>query len=183
MFLSINLSKEIVTELSRLQHAIRSNLSSVDKLLLVKPESIHLTLKFFADVDKSKLPQILEALRSVALSIEKFSIDTDKLNYFTAPNGRPRVVFLSFKKSVQLSKLHEDIGLKLAPLGFNKDEFKSHATLFRVKFLRDKFRLIEILKHVKVEPLKLEINSIELFESVLMESGPTYTLVEKFELK
>ncbi len=61
MFLSINLSKEIVAELSRLQHAIRSNLSPVDKLLLVKPESIHLTLKFFADVDKSKLPQILDA--------------------------------------------------------------------------------------------------------------------------
>ena len=180
LFLSIKLSDEIVKELSRLQYAIQSNLSSVDKLLLVRPESIHITLKFFGEVEPLKLDSLLEALRSIKPG--KFSIDTGKLNYFTAPNGRPRVVFLSFQKSPALTALHNAVESALAPLGFEKSDFKCHATLFRVKFLRDKYRLIEILKHVKVEPLKLEIDSIELFQSQLTDREPVHTMVEKFGL-
>jgi 2'-5' RNA ligase len=147
----------------------------------VKPESIHITLKFFGDVPPEKLNPLLDVLR--AIQLEKFSIDTDRLNYFTSPNGRPRVVFLSFKKSKELSKLHESIEEALKPLGFTKTDFKCHATVFRVKFLKDKYRLIEILKHVQVSPLKLEIQSMDLFESQLLENGPVHTLVERFELK
>jgi len=180
LFLAIELSEDIRKEMYRLQHAIKSNLAPVDKLLFVKPESIHITLKFFENVEAEKLGNMLDALKSIKL--EKFRIDTDKLNYFTAPSGRPRVVFLSFKKSAQLTALHQEIEAKLVPLGVVKTDFKCHATLFRVKFLKDKFRLIEILKHVKVEPLQLEITSMDLFESQLVETGPIHTLVEKFEL-
>ncbi len=181
LFLSINLSEDIIKELSRLQQAIKSNLSSMDKINMVRPESTHITVKFFGEVEKDKLEHILAALRSIKL--KKFAVEADKLNYYTMPNGRPRVVFLSFKRSKQLTDLHDAVEASLKELGFSKNDFKCHATLFRVKYLKDKFRLIEILKHVKVEPLNLEINSMELFESILIEKGPVYKLVEKFELE
>jgi len=182
LFLAIPLNKKLIDELYRLQHAIKSNLTFADKLLLVHPEKIHITLKFIEDLPANKIDEMVEALKSI--DVTKFSIDPDKINYFTNPQGRPRVVFLSFKKSKELTALHELIEAKLAPLGVKKDNFKCQATLFRVKFLKDKFRLIEILKHVKVEPVALEIQSIELFESKLSaDDVPVHSLVEKFELK
>ena len=143
-------------------------------LKFVKPELVHITLKFLGDVDESKIPSISAALDSIMC--EPFEAKVGGLGTFPKPSN-PRVLWLG--ASGNFKTLHENIEDLMKPFKFETDnkEFSSHATLARVKFLKkdQKNDFITTLRELKyVEIGSMWVNKVLLKKSTLTPEGPIY---------
>ena len=143
-------------------------------LKFVKPEIVHITLKFLGDVDESRIPLISSALDSI--TCEPFEAIIGGLGVFPNPSN-PKVLWLNAAGKFRI--LHEDIENLLKPFKLEKDnrEFKAHATLARVKSLnRDqKKAFINTIKECKdVQLGSMKVNKVLLKKSILTPEYPIY---------
>jgi len=152
---------------------LQDKFSSID-LKLVKPELVHITLKFLGDVDESRIPTISAALDSI--SCEPFETKIRELGAFPKP-ANPRVLWLG--ATGNFKTLHENIEDLLKPFRFEAEnkEFSAHATLARVKFLKkdQKNDFINILREFEdIEIGNMWVNKVLLKKSTLTPEGPIY---------
>ncbi len=148
------------------------------KMVLVKKEAMHLTLKFLGEVSDSKIAEIKKRLSGVRF--EKCSVRLDGLGVFPAA-GTPKVVWAGLKPKQKLVELHQNIEQALAGLFPAGEHFHAHLTLARVKVVENKKEFKELLKTISVPPLEFEINSFELVASTLTPEGPVYGVLAFFQ--
>lgn len=147
----------------------------------VRPEGIHLTLKFLGDVHIDSIDQISATLNRTAIEHAPFKVMISEFGCF--PNfRRPRVLWIGVQDlSARLKNLHSEIEDGLSRLGFEREarRFHPHLTLGRVKRIRDhgeSQRLAAALEDVKIGDIgQLEVNDISLMKSDLKPIGAVYT--------
>lgn len=139
----------------------------------VKPENLHLTLKFLGDTPEELLKDINKKLIHIAKAQDRFSLQLSGIDAF--PNIKyPRVVWLGVHDSDAIIRLQHDIDESMAGLGFKKDDkkFKPHLTIGRVRSLRNKDALIKELATLKEADFgKIEVINITLMKSELRPGG------------
>jgi 2'-5' RNA ligase len=151
----------------------------------VRPESMHLTLKFIghaiADGDAQKLGVLRSALFTIH-SREPVEIHFRGIGFFAGPK-RPRVVWCGVKSSPNLAQIAAEIDRALAPLGIPSETraFVPHLTLARI----DSPRRVEALVRSAEELGAADFGSAReteyyLFESKLKPSGAVYTKLETY---
>ena len=98
----------------------------------VNPEQLHLTLRFIGEVDGGMFRDIRETLDEV--QSDPFTLQLDGVGFFP-PRGKPRVVWVGLRQSVDLSQLRNRIESRLVALGLEPETRKSspHITLARLK--------------------------------------------------
>ena len=154
---------------------------SGDAVRWVRPEGVHLTLKFLGDIDADSVPAISEALDRCAAPTAPFDLFLEGVGAF--PNARrPRVVWVGLGGGLEpLLGLQQSIEGELEALGYARERraFTPHLTLGRV---RDRISpaqvraLSEALGVVSVAPgVKLPVKEISLMQSDLRPSGAVYT--------
>src|SRR5689334_7712302 len=80
-----------------------------------KPENVHLTLKFFGNVAKDKLPRISEAATRVAGEFSAFTIRIGGTGVFPR-RSRPQVLWIGVEDSSgRLSDLQQRLEEEFAP--------------------------------------------------------------------
>ena len=151
----------------------------------MRPENIHLTLKFLGNIDAARTDAIAEAMMQAAKSSTAIALVPSGMGVF--PHARrPRVIWIGLGGQLDLLKsLHQALDTHLANLGFPTDSrpFKGHLTLGRVKGkiaanrLRAAFDTLD-----KFESEGFEVNRIILFKSELRSSGAVYTQVRQVPL-
>lgn len=151
----------------------------------VRPESMHLTLKFIghavADGDSKKLGELRAALASVR-SDQPVDLRFHGVGFF--PNARrPRVIWCGVKTSPNLAKIAADIEAALEPLGIPREtrDFAPHLTVARIEPPRSN----EALTRAAEELMSSDFGSAHpaefyLFESKLKRSGAEYTKLETY---
>ncbi|MEC8857715.1 MAG: RNA 2',3'-cyclic phosphodiesterase [Chloroflexota bacterium] len=101
----------------------------------VRPEGIHLTLKFMGDIPAATAERVLEALLPVTAGFNSFQLSISGLGVF--PNSRrPRVLWAGLDGGLKsLSELHMAVDEAVGKLGLPKDQrpFSPHLTLGRVR--------------------------------------------------
>lgn len=154
-----------------------------ERVSWVSHENMHTTLIFLGDTEKENVPLICDEMRKIAEEFNCFECDIKSAGMFK--NSRGATLWLGLKNVEELTALQKRIvdGLAKLPVEFDKKAFKPHLTLGRIKELRDKFLVDELIKEYK----KTSIETIEVSEFVLMESrlkqeGPEYTEIERFNL-
>jgi len=108
--------------------------SGLEYLRWVRPEGIHITLKFLGDVGRHLLPDILGAMQAVATPVPPFELSLQGLGMF-GTRGHPRVLWAGIEGDlVALRGLHARLDAELAELGFARElrAFSPHLTLARV---------------------------------------------------
>jgi RNA 2',3'-cyclic 3'-phosphodiesterase len=152
----------------------------------VEYENYHLTLKFLGEVNEADLPEISKNLRRAADSCPPFNLSIEGPGFFPS-RMRPRVVWLGLRGEIEKAQfLGERVDAYLSSIGFEEEkEHRFHLTLGRV---RNDSKINELLKiaehlagHKKLSPFK--VNHMQLMKSTLGSGGPTYTVMETFELK
>jgi len=112
---------------------ILDQLSEYKGIRQVKPNQLHLTLKFLGEVPEEKLLLIERQLNSI--KFRSFEIEFSQLGFF--PNERrPRVVWIGISKGKdELTNLAREVDEKMLKIGFPKEKrkFSSHLTLGRIK--------------------------------------------------
>jgi 2'-5' RNA ligase len=180
-FIAIDLPESVKSFLSKAQEALKPYGFRVK---WVRPQNIHLTLKFLGDTATADTDKIAEAMKLAARNCPIVSLTAIGIGVF--PNvRRPRVIWAGLKGQLEtLANLQQTLDAHLADLGFARDTraFKSHLTLGRVKgkIASDRVKAaIDKLKEFESEPF--ETKQVILFKSELQPDGAVYTKVRRVD--
>jgi 2'-5' RNA ligase len=109
--------------------------SPANEVKWVAPEAIHLTLQFLGAVPAENMERITAELAAAATASRPLILQVKGAGGF--PNARrPRVLWAGLAGDVEpLTKLVQDLGRRLAPLGYPPEErpFSAHFTLARAR--------------------------------------------------
>ena len=141
----------------------------------VRPEQMHLTLRFLGDTPANRLPALAAALDTLAAGHAPFILRLTEVGCF--PNTRrPRVVWVGLGGAeAKLTALVAALEAALSPLGWPPEDkaFRAHLTLGRVK---DERAVQGIDWSAAVPPLEVPVTAVHLIESQLRPEGPVYTV-------
>lgn len=176
-FLAVELSSDIREKLSSLQQQLKKTLPPIN---WVRPESIHLTLKFLGYVEPSRISQLLSVLEAIGKKQNNFSIDVHGVGVFPQVK-RPRILWVGLSGNTPaLQDLVLEIESMLEPFGFPPEEksYHPHLTLARIK--RENATVGAALLENRILESEqrlgtLHVDRFTLFQSDLDSSGATYT--------
>jgi RNA 2',3'-cyclic 3'-phosphodiesterase len=147
----------------------------------VLPQGLHITLKFFGNVDEVQLPQIVAALKEIRASR---ALDLKFRGVGSFPkHDRPHVIWAGVEENAGLTALAEAMETRFAPLVFRREEreFSPHITLARIhsrERLDNLVRAAEALASYDFGAM--QAREFQLFQSTLKSSGAEYTPLETF---
>ncbi len=154
----------------------------------VRPESIHLTLKFLGDVDESSVLEIEEAMSVVGEVHSSFSLDIGGMGVFPDIRG-PRVLWVGIQEpDRRLTNLAGDLDQALNGQGFPLETrpFRAHLTLGRVKEqARQVGQALVASGALKTDAVlgSCAVAAMVLMKSELRPSGAIYTRLKQIPLK
>jgi 2'-5' RNA ligase len=151
----------------------------------VRPEGIHVTLKFIGQVEAAQAEAIQEALRTIG-SDQPVEMQFQGWGFF--PNQRrPRVLWCGVQASPNLAKLAADIENALEALAIPKQSqrFVPHLTLARIeegKVRRDGIdQLVNAVNGLETASFGLtQQRQFHLYQSLTKPSGAEYRRLESF---
>jgi RNA 2',3'-cyclic 3'-phosphodiesterase len=147
----------------------------------VRPQGMHVTLKFLGETEESKLDPIRAALSSIH-SGQPVEFDFRGVGFF--PNEfHPRVVWCGIEASSNLPKLAADVDRALQPLGFPAESraFTPHLTLARFNSHKGLDTLVRAANNLKAYDFgSARATEFHLYQSVLKPSGAEYTRLATF---
>ncbi len=156
------------------------------KVKWVRPNAIHITLKFLGEQSPQSMDNVVPALMDVQSTGRSFEMHVKGFGAF--PNRRrPRVLWLGSagEPHEHLYQLHRHIEERLEPLGFEREKrrFSPHLTLGRIKF---PVNLDDLWKYVESHPFTpytFSVNEFVLMRSELRRDGARYTPIHKYPLQ
>jgi 2'-5' RNA ligase len=177
-FIAVELDAALRTQLgdlqARLQEAFPPRL-----VRWVRPEGIHLTLKFLGDTPAAQVAQIAEAMCAACEGHALFAISVGGMGCF--PNvRRPRVLWVGVEEPTgALSRLQADVERALQPLGYPRERrgFSPHLTLGRIRG-RDRDAVEALGAYVARARVRLgamEVDEVHLIRSELLPGGAVYS--------
>ena len=181
VFLAIDLPSDVKEHIVAIQHKLKFLL---DGVRWVRPEGIHLTLKFFGDILNDDIAQISEVVAEKTQDAVSMSLNTDKVGAF--PNlERPRVLWLGMTGDVQnLLTLQQAIETGLEPHGFKREKrkFRPHLTLGRAKSSRGMILGLSeaVITENNYNTGDFTAQGLTLFQSELKPGGAVYTKLAYF---
>ncbi len=172
---------ENASVIQRLVEAQRLLVSTQAHLKIVKPENIHVTVRFLGNISEDMVEKIYEKMRETTWKPFKFHIKG--LGAF--PHLRyPRVVWAGIREgSDQLRGVFDELEPNLRKLGFAPDTkgFSPHITIARVKSGRNKAELAkQIMELAEYEFGVVEARCLRLKKSTLTPKGPVYSTLREY---
>ena len=146
----------------------------------VRPENIHLSLKFLGEVEETREPDLRTALqraagsgrepRPLTLQITGFGVFPDY--------HRPHVLWVGVTPEPGLELLQHGVEQAFAPLGFPTEArtFRPHVTVARAARNakpRDFVGLEELLADLDFDET-VTVSDVDLMQSTLTPEGPVY---------
>lgn len=183
VFIAIELESSIKEKIARIQTRLRV---IQDKIKWVESSSVHLTLKFLGEIEEEKLEKVHQITRELGERVSPFKIEVKGMGVFPGFSS-PRVIWIGARDtSGELEKLAAWLEEALAREGFvrEKRKWKAHLTLGRVKSLKERERLRELIqKEMETDAGKMEVKDITVMRSQLTPKGSTHTSLGKIYLK
>lgn len=174
-FIAIEISNEIKTVLDRIESHLKYSGADIK---WVKPENIHITLKFLGEVKEEKIKELKMVLDEVGKITRPFDISIKEIGAFPRIEF-PRVIWVGLDKgAAESTALAAKVEEALSGIGFQKETrpFASHLTIGRVRSPKNREALKEKVTGYK-SPISghQTVSSIILFQSTLTPKGPIYT--------
>ncbi len=181
-FIAIELNEEIKRELGSLMEQLRP---LAPELKWVRPENLHITLKFLGEVKEEKIERIKKIIQEMVKSFRPFTIKIKGIGQFPEKR-KPRVIWAGVEDSEGLFSLQKEVEKLLSGLGFKEEEreFTGHITLARIKNPSGIERLLERLSALKEKEFGTEeVHEIALMKSELRPDGARYERIGVFRFK
>lgn len=154
----------------------------------VKPQNIHLTLKFLGEINGEQADQTASILERTAGSAPPFIINLASIAAFPGIST-PRIIWLGIGQGEsQIKKLVQYLEGELAGIGMPQEEreFSAHITLARNRSCRNQQTLADgitgLNDKLKNEKHEFTADKLTLFKSDLTPQGPIYETLRVFPL-
>ena len=186
-FLAVTLDPETRARLGRVQHSLRDQLEREaprSRLSWARPDTMHLTIAFFAAIETSAAARLHEALAASVSSLRPARLPLTRLGAF--PSLRePRTIWAGpsdewsrSSDGLAVRELDSVVRSACAALSIEHDDkaLRPHLTLARV---RDRERQVGLaLAHVDsghaIDGGAIDIQAVTFIESQLGSNGPQH---------
>ena len=186
VFIATAISGEAHQALEQVIDGLRLELPS--GVTWVRPEGIHLTLKFLGNVKREPLSRLQEAVASGVIAHSPFRLRLSGVGVF--PNRRrPRVLWAAVQGELEaLGDLRQMVEDAAVTVGFPPEgrPFSPHLTLGRVRRDASEALLERISAAVAAVDLPYsgpwQVSSVQTMRSILHPAGAEYTVLESAPL-
>ncbi len=174
-FIAIELPDSVRRRLEELVRELKKSDAAVG---WVRPDGVHLTLKFLGSVSPEVIEQVKPVLVQIGLRTSSFYLQVAGCGAFPTIKS-PRVIWAGLRgESEPLLRLQKEVEAAMVPFGFEPENrpFKPHLTIGRVKGRRGLQALQQILvdnRDVAAEPF--DVTELVLYKSDLRPDGARYT--------
>ena len=177
-FIAFDIGNELVVR--RLSEVQGMLVNTGANLKLVKPQNIHVTMRFLGNISLHMVDLIHEEMKQI--SFTPFEIELRGLGAF--PSLRyARVVWAGIRKGAdELVNVFNQLESRLRKLGFKPDPkgFSPHLTIARVRTGRHKAELVKCVEDLAdYEFGVIKADYLRLKKSVLTPKGPVYTTLRE----
>lgn len=177
-FTALELPDPVRAHLSGVIDRLRIIPSLKESISWVKPENLHVTLKFLADIPDDRVADLANAFRRLPFAPLTLTLD----HFLVLPGQGPaRVLSATLAGDLApLTQLFNQIESACQPLGFSRENraFKPHITLARFKRPSNQHTaqsLIRIVDPALLPTPAFTVNQFVLFQSELDPAGSIYT--------
>jgi 2'-5' RNA ligase len=184
LFVAVDLPEQVRGVLGRLQGELRRH--DLSDLRWVRPQGIHLTLKFLGETPAGRVAAITEALAGASKGQRGFRLALGTPGTFGG--RRPRVLWLDVVGDVErVQQLQAAVEEALLEVGFAAEEreFSPHLTLARVPQPAPPGtaeRIAQALRAVAPPRAKFDVREVVLMRSTLQPGGAVYERLAAFPL-
>jgi 2'-5' RNA ligase len=184
-FIAIDINEEIRAAIADLQRQLAAKVDiKKGDVKWVKPENIHLTLKFLGEIKDEQSAEVCEISKKVAEAHKNFALDIETVGSFGGRSAK--VVWVGAGKGTdELLALQKDLDEHLTQAGYPSEdrEFSAHLTLCRVRNPKAGVKLADACKAFENYKLgSLSADAVYVYQSQLTPAGPIYTLLSSFKL-
>ncbi len=174
-----------IDEMPKITEFCNDLASRSGSLKVVRPELIHVTLRFFGDIEERVVPDIRRIMTESVIGIKPFDVDFHGAGSFPG-RSKIRVVWVGIKNHKEISIINERLEAGLESIGFRKENraFSPHLTVARSRNDLPGVGVVQAIdKYRDVDFGSQRIDSIRLKKSVLGPSGPAYSTVDEIFLE
>ena len=185
-FIAIELPTELKLKLDQLQAKLRRD--EPPGVKWVRPEGVHLTLKFLGNIAADTTPEIIKAMEESVQAVIPFHLVAQELGGFPSLK-RLQVAWVGIAGELdRLGKLQRQLESNLAKLGFVPESrpFTPHLTLARlgeVVLPAERQRFGNLIASTSFEASDINVTSISLMKSRLTREGAIYSRLSLVTLK
>ena len=173
-FVALELGRSLREGLRELQDRLRPGLGDIR---LVRPEGIHLTLRFLGQASPAQVERMGGSLASAAAACPRVEARVAGVGTFPE-RGSPRVLWLGLEVPPPIEQLQRACERCARSAGFEPEQrpFRAHLTLGRWRERASRPQLPQ----VDLGPTRLD--TLVLFRSELRAGGSVYTPLVSFPL-
>lgn len=180
VFLAVDLDSELQGRLAELERELRP---LARRARWVRPEGLHLTLRFFGEVSAEGVESLAASLSEAFAGLPAFALDFRGCGVFP-DRGDPRVLWVGIPKpNAALFELQSRAEAVARALGFapERRRFEPHLTVAR--FRGPETGVDSILSSCRDRDFgRTEIEEAVLFESRLSPAGSSYERLRVYPL-
>lgn len=161
---------------------------SVNDVRFIRPDGVHITLKFLGEVPVKKLPAVKLAIQEAVVGHQPFELELSNIGTFGGREGL-RIMWVGVAGDVlRLEGLVRSVNAALKVVGFDPERrpFRPHLTLGRVRDDVGTRRRAEIevaVGKTKVPPVAWRTSHVSLMRSRITTQGAFYDLLATFPLR
>lgn len=182
-FIAVEISSKVLADISRVAELLRKETSLADRdIKWVRPENMHLTLKFLGDVDLNWINSLHTGLKDIVTRHDSFDMTVSNVGSFGTP---PRILWAGIDSCHPLMSLQNDIEFFLLTEGFPKEkkQFHPHLTLCRIKNPKAGRAIRTAAKKYAEKVFGItSVSEIIVYESRLTPDGPIYIKIASTKL-
>lgn len=185
LFAAVDVGDEVRTVAAAARHLIEARLSRIHehapRIVWVKPEGLHLTLRFFGEQPDDRVPDIVSGIER-PFDQPPFAVEWRGLGAYPSPR-QPRALWIGVTSGADgLGRLEAEIARRFDRM-FDAGEparaFHPHLTLGRVKVPGKPLDWPEILEEAGVRAVRSTVNRVTLYRSRGLPGGAGYEALAK----
>ena len=183
LFFAVELSQEMQAGVRRIQQGLKEGAPGVR---WVRPEGIHLTLRFLGEVAPERIEDIWSRAARGVEPIAPFTIGVRGCGGFPTAK-RPRVIWIGVEDpSGSLQAMQARVETGVVEVGFPRDErgYNPHLTLGRLNPGKGQGMVAQAIEANRAVDLgQMEVREVCLFRSQLKPTGAEYTKLKVIPLR
>jgi 2'-5' RNA ligase len=148
-------------------------------------ENLHLTLKFFGEIARSRVEMLSQAVARTAQKSQPFKLTIEGAGAFP-PRGIPRVLWLGvIDSSGSLAQLQSHLEEECERIGFKREarSFRPHLTLARIRYPQGARDLAKLHQETGFDSIEFSVTELVAMRSELGSVGSRYTEISRHRFK
>jgi len=185
-FIAIDIDDEIRAAVGDLQRQLQGEAKPArSDCRWVRPQQMHLTLKFLGQIREDQSVQVCNIAGQVAARHKSFELDIENVGHFGGKSAR--VLWVGTGAGAEkLCDLQQELEQQLAEAGFPAEArgFSGHLTLCRIKNPKAGLKLAQMSQQYRNFKIgTISADSLCVYQSQLTPQGPVYTVLGDYKLK